>query len=74
MASFIEIHLQITELWEKSYYFWIAPRIIDFNLKICTQKIDDINAVRKVAFIKKFHSKPSLPTIAVLKYKGEKTE
>ena len=33
MASFIEIHLQVTELWEKSYYFWIAPRIyvIDMN-------------------------------------------
>ena len=27
MASFTEIHLQVTELWEKSYYFWIAPRI-----------------------------------------------
>ena len=27
MASFIEIHLKVTELCEKSYYFWIAPRI-----------------------------------------------
>ena len=27
MASFIEIHLQVTELWAKSYYFWIAPRL-----------------------------------------------
>ena len=26
MASVIEIHLQVTELWEKSFYFWIAPR------------------------------------------------
>ena len=30
MASFIEIHLQVTELWKKSYYFWIAPRMFYF--------------------------------------------
>ena len=27
MVSFIKIHVQVTVLWEKSYYFWIAPRI-----------------------------------------------
>ena len=27
MASFIDIQLQVTEVWEKSYYFWIAPRM-----------------------------------------------
>ena len=31
MASFIKIHLQVTELWEKSYYFWIAPRTIQYK-------------------------------------------
>ena len=28
MASFIKIHEQVTELWEKSYYFWITPRTL----------------------------------------------
>ena len=26
MANFIKIHEHVTELWEKSYYFWITPR------------------------------------------------
>ena len=39
MVSFIEIHLQVTELWEKSYYFRIAPRIdiiygLDYRIRL----------------------------------------
>ena len=27
MANFIKIHVQVKELQQKSYYFWITPRI-----------------------------------------------
>ena len=38
MASFIEINLQVTELWEKSYYFWIAPRTSTTAERVCLLK------------------------------------
>ena len=30
MANFINIHVQVEELQQKSYYFWITPRSFPF--------------------------------------------